>query len=165
MHPVFQCKKKALPFIPVHNVQCLTLAILVPVEMVCRVHSCTYSYSSYSQPNTLQLCASVPWMPCRRLLHSWGTKQMESLCKPEASLWSWFHLEISISPGKMCTYRRSKSDSFCKAGIEFVVANKPTWFTFAWFSCFTHSLFSCSSLCNVSSMNLLRKGTGLHAEQ
>lgn len=79
-----------------------------------------------------------------------GTKQMEALRQCEASLWSEFHVDFSISPRNTCTYRRSESNSFCKAGIDFVLASEPSWCTYVWFSCFIYPHFSCSSLCNVS---------------
>lgn len=123
------------------HVQYLTLAILVPVEMSCHVHSCTYSHSSYTQPNTLPLCVPVWWKPFRLVSCSRGTKQVEALCKHEASLWSWFHSDFRISPTKTCTCKRSEPDSFCKAGIYFVLANKPAWFTCVLVSCFKHPLY------------------------
>lgn len=123
------------------HVQYLTLAILVPAQMFCHVRSCTYSHSLYTQPNILPLCVPVWWKPFRLVSCSRGTKQVEALCKYEASLWSWFHSCFRISPRKTCTCRRSEPDSFCKTGIYFVLANKPAWFTFDLVSCFKHPLY------------------------
>lgn len=81
-------------------------------------------------PSQIHCNSPVLWLPCRSPSCSRGAKQMEALCKHVASLWSWFHLDFSISPRKTCTYKRSESDSFCKAGIDFMLANKPTWLIF-----------------------------------
>lgn len=82
------------------HVQYLTLAILVPVEMFCHLHSCIYSYSSYIQPNMLQLCVRAPWMLFRLLSCSRGRKQIEALCKHEASLWSCFTWTSAFHQGR-----------------------------------------------------------------
>lgn len=105
MHPVFQCKKKgtlAHPSSQIWDPMCSTspLAILVLVEMFCHLHSCTYSYSSYTPPNTLQHCVPAPWMLFRLLWYSRGRKQMEALCKHEAPLCSCFTWTSAFHQGR-----------------------------------------------------------------